>query len=257
MIIKEIYLDKVHLGGTARSIEDVQYLYGLGLQFAEIPISDPSTFLDRIKVYKETKDKLGLYYLCHGPREGDPNDVRALEREYLPKVFSILPIMNMLDMALLTLHLWLDQRFVRQEVVDFKIVLLRKIIQRAEDLAITICLENLSENIYHFATPFHDLPQLNMTLDLGHAQLLTDRNVSRDFISHYPHRIKHIHLHDNRGGKSYRDDIHLPPGQGIIDFKNIFKDLESIGYHRTITLELKPPEIASCLDSVKKLLRDW
>lgn len=229
-------------------------LYALGLQFAEIPIIDPEGFRGLVKPYRDLRERLGIYYLCHGPREGDPNDMRGLEKVYMPKVLEILPLMSELNMSLLTLHLWFDSRFVKEEVISFKIGLLRRILEKAASLDIQICLENLSETASHMAVPFHDLPLLNLTLDLGHAQILTDVNTSYGFMERYPGRIKHIHLHDNRGGDSYRDDHHLLPGEGIIDFDGIFKKLKEIAYDRTITLELTPPEIEKCLGYVKALL---
>jgi sugar phosphate isomerase/epimerase len=244
----------IHLGGTARSPDHVQRLYHLGLQFAEISITDPVEFSHLIDVYKGLKDKLDFYYVCHGPREGDPNDKNTLEKDYLPKVLEILPLMKKLDMSLLTLHLWFDARYVKPEVITFKVELLNRIIEKAADRGITICIENLSESVSHMDLPFKELPLLNLTLDLGHAQLLTKENRSYEFIENYPQRIKHIHLHDNRGGDSYRDDLHLPPGKGTIDFKRIFKELRRIGYDRTVTLELKIHEIESCMRYVKRLL---
>jgi sugar phosphate isomerase/epimerase len=244
----------IHLGGTARSPGDVQHLYDLGLQFAEISIADPGEFSHLSDVYKGLKDKLGMYYVCHGPREGDPNNKETLEKNYLPKVLEILPLMKKLDMSLLTLHLWFDARFVKPDIITFKVDLLNRIIDKAADKGITICLENLSESASHMDLPFKELPLLNLTLDLGHAQLLTKENRSYEFIENYPGRIKHIHLHDNRGGDSYRDDLHLSPGKGTIDFKRIFKELKRIGYDQTVTLELKIHEIESCLGYVKRLL---
>jgi sugar phosphate isomerase/epimerase len=244
----------IHLGGTARSAEDVKSLHNLGLQFAEIPITNPQRFSNLLKEYKDLKDRLGIYYLCHGPREGDPNDVRSLEEVYLPKIFEILPLMTELDMSLLTLHLWFDPRFVKEEVITFKIGLLRHIIKKTADFEITVCLENLSETASHMVTPFTDLPLLNLTLDVGHAQLLAETNTSYEFIERFPERIKHVHLHDNRGGDSYRDDLHLLPGEGIVDFEKVFKELKAMEYDRTITLELIPSEIAKCLRHVKEWL---
>jgi sugar phosphate isomerase/epimerase len=246
--------ERIHFGGTARSPNDVRILNDLGLQFAEIPITNPRKFFPLVKAYKGLKDDLGLYYFCHGPREGDPNDVGALEREYLPKIMDILPLMGRLEMPLLTIHLWLDRRFVKEEVITFKIDLLKGIIDRAKESGITVCLENLSETASDMSKPFNDLPSLNLTLDLGHAQLLTDVNRGHEFIEQFPGRIKHIHLHDNRGGHSHLDDLHLPPGKGVVDFQKIFEKLKEMGYDRTITLELKPPEIKKSLDHVKRLL---
>lgn len=246
--------ESIQLGGTARSPEDVKQLHNLGLQFAEIPITNPGKFFHLVNEYRDLKDNLGISYLCHGPREGDPNDMRSLEKEYLPKTLEVLPLMTQLEMSLLTLHLWFDRRFVKEEVIHFKIGLLKRIIDEATDRGIVICLENLSERASHFSTPFNALPLLSMTLDLGHAQLLTAVNRSYGFIEQYPERIRHIHLHDNRGGDSYLDDIHLTPGEGIVDFEKIMKKLKDIEYDQTITLELKPFEIEKCLWYVKTLL---
>lgn len=244
----------IHLGGTARSPDDVRALHDMGLPFAELPIIHPDEFLHQVKAYQRLRHELGMYYLCHGPREGDPNDVKALEADYLPKILKILPIMAQLEMPLLTVHLWLDIRFVQQEAIAFKIALLQRILNMAKDADIVVCLENLSERPSDMEIPFEKLPLLNMTLDLGHAQLLTEENTAFAFLSRYPDRVRHIHMHDNTGGDSYLDDTHLCPGEGIINFEKIFQILSGIGYTRTVSLELKPFEIERCLDHVRGLL---
>ena len=245
----------IHLGGTARSSDDVIRLNELGLRFAEIPIIKPGQFLPRIGDYNALREELGIYYLCHGPREGDPNNTDTLENTYLPKLMHILSIMPQMKMRLLTIHLWLDPRFVAPEVIAYKIGFLKRVLQRAGDSDITLCIENLSENAEHMAPIFDALPSLNLTLDLGHAQLLWDQNTSFGFIEKFPDRIRHIHLHDNLGGDSNTDDLHLPVGKGAVDFEGIFRKLNQIGYDGTMTLELKPAEIKENLGSVKQLLK--
>jgi len=247
---------KIALGGTARNPEDIEVLHNLRLEFAEIAIANLKNFKKNINEFLKLKEKTGLYYLCHGPREGNPNNISSLKRDYFPHVLEILEIMPTLNMSLLTLHLWMDRRFVKGKVIDFKIELLKKIIDKAGEKRIIICLENLSENWHDLKIAFDNLPLLNLTLDVGHAQLLREENTSLDFIKIYPDRIKHVHLHDNLGGNTPEDDLHLPPGRGIVDFKNIFNALGRIGYKGTATLELKPFEIKSCLRFVKKLLLD-
>jgi sugar phosphate isomerase/epimerase len=244
----------IHLGGTARSPEDVTALDELGLQFAEIPIADPDKFPPLKDTYMDLKNKTGLYYLCHGPREGDPNDVETLENVYMPKLVKVLSIMPDLDMRILTIHLWLDPRFLNRDAIAYKVDFLKRLIERAKEAGITICLENLSETAVHLAGVFKALPHLNMTLDMGHAQLLSKENTTYGFIREYPDRIQHIHVHDNRGGNSPDDDLHLPVGEGIVDFKRIFQQLKRIGYCGTMTLELRPWEIKKCLSHVRQLL---
>ncbi|MBW2032574.1 MAG: sugar phosphate isomerase/epimerase [Deltaproteobacteria bacterium] len=244
----------IHLGGTARSPEDVVSLHELGLQFAEIPITDNDKFIRLKNTYKELKENSGMYYLCHGPREGDPNDIKALENSYFPKLIQILSGMPDLDMRVLTIHLWIDPRFVSREAISYKIGFLNRLIDKGREAGITICLENLSETATHLSGVFKVLPLLNLTLDIGHAQLLSNQNTSYGFIDRFPERIKHVHIHDNRGGDSPDDDLHLPVGKGIIEFGKIFRKVKEIGYHGTITLELRPPEIKTCLPYVKQLL---
>ena len=244
----------IHLGGTARSSDDVVLLNELGLQFAEIPITNPEKFLSHIENYRNLRNDLGLYYLCHGPREGDPNNTDTLESTYLPKLRHILSIMPQMEMRLLTIHLWLDPRFVVPELIAYKVGFLKRVLQRAGDSDITVCIENLSENAEQMAPIFDALPFLNLTLDLGHAQLLSDQNTSFGFVEKFPDRIRHIHLHDNLGGDSQTDDLHLPVGKGAVDFDGIFRKLNQIGYNGTMTLELKPAEIKESLGAVKQLL---
>jgi sugar phosphate isomerase/epimerase len=244
----------IALGGTARSPEDVAMLYDLGLDFAEVSLKDMSNFAKIISDFIELRSETNLFYLCHGPNEGDPNDTTYLREQYLPRILEILDIMPKLDMSLLTLHLWVDHRFVKAHVIDLKIDLLREIIAKAREQNITICLENLSENWDDLDRILKQLSQLYLTLDLGHAQLLRPKTTAFDLIAAYAHRIRHLHLHDNIGGNSVDDDLHLPVGEGNVDFYGILDALKEAGYTGTATLELKPEEIKRCLAFARTLL---
>lgn len=247
---------EIRLGGTARTPGDVRALHELGLEFAEIAIPDLNRFYDVLPEYQAMRKNLGLFYLCHGPREGDPNDIRSLERVYLPKVKQIVSIMPELEMGLLTIHLWMDRRFVRDEAIFYKVKVLGELTAWARDQGVVLCLENLSERDEDLLGAMKALPLLNLTLDVAHAQLLTDQNRSLALMQGFPERIRHIHLHDNRGGDSPEDDLHLPPGEGDVDFNVIFKELNSIGYDGTMTLELRLHEIRRSLGGVIGLLHE-
>ncbi len=254
-MIKAMRSETIHLGGTARCPEDIASLHKLNLRFAEISIRDLDLFLIQKERYAALKEKLGLYYVCHGPQEGDPNDKIQLEQRYLPRLLRIISLMPELGMKILTLHCWLDSRHVKKDAVLFKIRLLDKVVEQADKAGISICLENLSESAGHLQGVLKAIPGLNLTLDIGHAQLLTRKNNACAIMEMFPERIRHIHLHDNRGGNSPIDDIHLPPGEGIIDFIPVFKKIREISYCRTMTLELKPDGIKQCLGYVQGLLQ--
>ena len=245
---------KIRLGGTARAPDDVISLHGLGLDFAEIVISDPIGFYAVQDEYRAISRSTGLFYLCHGPKEGNPNDILTLETVYFPGLLRVLSIMPELDMRLLTVHLWMDSRFVSKQTITYKIGFLERLVAKAEGRGLSVCIENLSEHASDLAEVFASVPLLNLTLDLGHAELLSSENTSFGFLEKFPERIKHIHLHDNFGGSSAEDDLHLPVGEGKIDFEKIFEKLRGVNYEGTITLELRPGQIESCLGYVRALI---
>jgi len=75
-------------------------------------------------------------------------------------------------------------------------------------------------------------------VDIGHSELLSDENKSVEFIKAYPDRIGHIHIHDNIGGNTYHEDLHLPLGEGRIDFAPILRALRDLPQEITITFEM-------------------
>ena len=60
------------------------------------------------------------------------------------------------------------------------------------------------------------MPQLGFHLDLGHANLMVETNSADELISAFGHRLRHVHLHDNKGGAL---DLHMPLGTGTLDFR--------------------------------------
>jgi sugar phosphate isomerase/epimerase len=69
-------------------------------------------------------------------------------------------------------------------------------------------------------------------LDFGHSHLAGEAPV--DVAERLASRIFHIHLEDIRGRKHY----HLIPGEGDIDFEDIFRALAGIEYDGFVTVEL-------------------
>ncbi len=74
------------------------------------------------------------------------------------------------------------------------------------------------------------------------------------FIEKLRKSIRHVHLHDNFGGDSPKDDLHLPPGSGNVDFDSILKALVTEGYDGTMTLEVKPEFQETTKGNIQKML---
>jgi sugar phosphate isomerase/epimerase len=135
---------------------------------------------------------------------------------------------------------------------DEKMEALYTLHKRAEAQGMTLCLENTEENVVQLSDLFKAMPGLMFCLDVGHANLFFNDPV--DFIESFRDRLAHVHIHDNLGGDSEADDLHLPPGEGTIDFPRVLTALKSIGYSGAITLELVPSyDVGLKVESLSRL----
>lgn len=76
---------------------------------------------------------------------------------------------------------------------------------------------------------------VKMNCDLGHLFCVGDDPAS--VIRAMPEQIVHVHLEDIGANHVHQ---HLTPGQGVIDFDEIFKALDEVGYEDWVTVELYP-----------------
>jgi sugar phosphate isomerase/epimerase len=191
--------------------------------------------------------RTGIAYLAHGPKEGNPFTTAHHGPALGPQVDRLLDLAGELGISLYTQHLWLDARFVPPDVLAAKVALLARWTERARRAGVTLCIENLSEHAAFFAPAFEQIPDLWMTLDLGHGQILaptrpdpphTPINACFELIAHHSARIRHVHLHDNHGGDRSRDDLHLPLGEGSVDFRGILHALRAAGYGGAFSFEI-------------------
>ena len=124
------------------------------------------------------------------------------------------------------------------------------------DMGVFISLENLSETAEDLANILDAIPELGITLDVGHGQLLSPTNTSFAIMDKLMNHIRHLHFHDNRGGGGVDDDLHLPIGDGIIDFRGIMKILLNKGYDQTLTLELENKDLIESRAKLKTMIND-
>lgn len=242
------------IGGRAHSIKQIREIGKLGYPFAEISLYDPEQIEAELEELLEVKNRYGLSYLAHYPNEGNPADVANLRNHFVPRMKRLFELSASVGVVKGTFHFWLDERRISHDVVLQKLELITEMVASARGRGIALCLENLSEPYGNFIPAFDHVPDLGMTLDIGHAQLMTEENTSLGFIRNCFGRIKHIHVHDNHGGMSHKDDLHLPLGEGIVDYPRIFSLLKGKGYSSTVTMEVKPSEMAGTRDEILKYL---
>ena len=227
-------------GAPVRSLDDISRLRRTGFDFGEIAIANAGAR----RMWWEAgviNGGLGKFFLmAHGPLEGDPNDAGALWKRYIPSLMATVDTLNRMSIRSLNIHLSVDRRIVSSLVLTEKIRALKEIAKYGQKNSVAINLENLSESAEDLQPVISEVTDLGLTLDVGHANLGGSENKSIAIIEKFGKMIRHVHLHDNLGGQSQDDDLHLPIGHGNVDFTTIMTSLINAGYDGTLTLEVKP-----------------
>jgi sugar phosphate isomerase/epimerase len=134
---------------------------------------------------------------------------------------------------------------------------LRELIGTGSDCGVGVMVENIPgsfNNARQLGELLDPLPEVGLHLDIGHCNLLTEFNTSDEILAAYGSRLKHVHLHDNKGGAA---DLHLPLGTGTVDLAHHVRRLQSVGYDGTITLEVFSPDRHYLEHSRDLLRRTW
>ncbi|MBW2093219.1 MAG: sugar phosphate isomerase/epimerase [Deltaproteobacteria bacterium] len=222
----------IEICARAHNLDEIETILEQGFKTLEITLPSPGG-IEEENSWGELADQRNLTLIGHGPNEGNPRDLTSLENTCLPKLRQALEAAKRLNVALLTIHFNVDTRWIPPETIQGKIDFLAQITQWGAEFGVQVNLENLSEGSADLEKALRMVPDLGLTLDVGHAMLTHRTSTAPDIITQLFDRISHLHLHDNHGGKSYRNDEHLIPGE-----------LKERGYKKTATLELAPHEMA-------------
>ena len=243
------------IGGRAHTIEQIHEVGALGYPFAEISLLNPDLLESEIEELVRLKKVYGMSYMAHYPNEGNPVDVKTLKEQFVPKMKRLFDLSGRLDIRKGTIHFWIDKRWASAGLISRKIDLVKDMVCYAGERDIVLCIENLTERYDSFRPAFDVIDDLRMTLDIGHAQLLASENTSFKFIENVFERIAHVHMHDNYGGTSVKDDVHLALGDGIVDYPAILNRLMEKGYASTITMEVKPSDMKRTKEAIQRHLK--
>jgi sugar phosphate isomerase/epimerase len=230
-------------------LEELRAMAELGFDYLELAMDPPGA---HYKVVNQQRDEilraLEQYHMglvCHLPTFVSTADLTdSLRESSLNEVLESLQVAAHLG----TLKAVLHPGYIRglgPLVIDLARDRawrsLEAIVEKADQLGVSLCLENmfpLTNSLVepeHFVPIFENFPSLKMTLDTGHAHMQGKGNKrALQFIERFGHRIDHIHANDNFG----KEDNHLPIGAGTVDFPKITKALKKIDYDETITLEV-------------------
>ncbi|MBQ8004898.1 MAG: sugar phosphate isomerase/epimerase [Clostridia bacterium] len=118
-----------------------------------------------------------------------------------------------------------------------------RVVFEAEKLGVSIALENTEGEEYLAALMevFKSSKAVGFCFDSGHELCY---NGGKDMLELYGDRLIATHINDNLGvsdlyGRiTWKDDLHLLPFDGIVDFKGIAERLHKYNYNGPLTFEL-------------------
>ena len=121
-----------------------------------------------------------------------------------------------------------------------------RVIETAERYGVTVGFENLEGEEYLAAVmnAFGDSPACGFCFDTGHERC---HNHGRDMMALYGEKLCMTHLNDNLGRIMPEDDtslwgyndLHLPPGDGIVNWKSVMDRIDASPYQGPLMCELK------------------
>jgi sugar phosphate isomerase/epimerase len=147
----------------------------------------------------------------------------------------------------------------RSFALERNIQSLQELLPFARERGVGLMVENLPghfNTVRQLAPLLESLPELGLHLDIGHANLMVEDNTTDELLTAYGARLRHVHLHDNKGGG---DDLHLSLGSGTMDIAHCVRLVRGCGYDGTITLEVFCSDLhylAYSRDVLRKLWND-
>ena len=242
-------------------LEEIEWIGRAGFDFIDLTLEPPLASAhnqDLAEVRKTlTASHLGIvghtaYYLPLG------SPFESIRRAAVGELMVCLEAFAALGAKWMNLHP--DRQAPlhgRSFVIERNLKTIGELLTPARKLGVGLMIENLPEEFntaQELGQLLDPLPDLGLHLDIGHANLRTDRNTAEDILAHYGSRLKHVHLHDNKGGSA---DLHLPLGAGNIDSAYYIRLLQACGYDGTVTLEVFTPDRRYLDYSRELLLQMW
>ena len=242
-------------------LQEIEWMAAMGLGFIDLTLEPPmaaSWKIDRVAVRRALErhrlDVVGhtAFYL---PIASGIEEIRQASLEELRRCVDVFAAvgarwMNLHPDRHAPMH---DRGFF----VERNIATLRELLPYATNRGVGLMVENLPGDFNtarELGELLDPLPDLGLHLDIGHANLLVVHNTVEELLRTYGQRLRHVHLHDNKGGAA---DLHLPLGTGTVDVRGAVRLLKSLGYDATITLEVFTPDRHHLAYSRDVLQRIW
>ncbi len=220
--------------------------------FSMIEIASSRTHLDyhdkaSMRRASRTLEKLGIEaYSFHAPF-GEEIDVTSLDpegRAYARReILSAADAAAILGVRYFVFHPGPEKSYEpgpeeRVQRMDNAAEIINEVCEHCQRLGIGIVLENMLPHLFFgnmrdmlWMIGAIESPIVGTCLDTGHAHLSGD--IYRVLYKLSGH-LQFLHANDNDG----REDSHLPPGQGKIDWHKLLRELNEVDFQGAFILEL-------------------
>lgn len=213
---------------------ELETLASLGFDYAEFGLGTSKEFVEEYKNnYQEYKNIIPL-----GAAHMPSSDFKD---EGVEKLKTFISDHLEIDCKNFICHFFTLNLLTIDKITPQRVAGLKKLAGFAKRQKANLIIENTyGVGVEDLEVIFKKAPGTYFCLDTGHANLSGGKDLAIRLIDNFGKKLKHIHAHDNFGGRGdyVKNDLHLPVGFGNIDFAAIFKQLKEINYSGNITLEV-------------------
>jgi len=231
---------------VAGVIEEIAWMAEMGLEFIDLTLEPPGAAAWRVdaRSIRAALERHGMQVVGHTafylPVASAFEEVR---RAAVRELIRCLEVFGEIGARWMNLH---PDRYTpmhdRAFFIRRNLESIRELLPHCQRTGVGLMIENLPgefNNPAQLGELLDPVPELGLHLDIGHANLQVSHNLTCDILERYGRRLRHVHLHDNRGGQ---EDMHMPLGAGNVDVRRFLRALVECGYDDTITLEVFTPE---------------
>jgi sugar phosphate isomerase/epimerase len=229
-------------------LHEIKNILLLDFEFVEIamegPEGSPQIIIDKQFAILKLLEKFKHKPIGHTvPWMDLGSDYEYIRQAWILESMRNIRTATQLGIGLINFHTHLNGAMFtgekRKILLDNWIKSLREIVRYADSHKIRVMLENVpvSKGIHkleEFKYLIENVDGVFVHLDIPHAFTSGGMQAVIEYIHVFGNKISHIHWHDNNGTR----DEHLPVGLGLIDHQRVVKELKSMNYDRTITLEV-------------------
>jgi sugar phosphate isomerase/epimerase len=241
-------------------LEQIDWIGAAGFDFIDLTLEPPGAASWGIDVpaVRELLRRHDLRVVGHtAPFLPIASPIDGLRKAAVAEFQRCMNVFRALDASWMNIHPATAPMHDWSYSVERNLLSLRELLSAAADDGLGLMIENVP-GVFNTAAQLAEIlgpiPELGLHLDIGHCNLMTLCNTEQEVLAAHAARLRHVHLHDNRGGNL---DLHLPLGVGNLDLPSAIGALKSSGYDGTITLEIFTNDPNQLLYSRDVFKRTW